>query len=90
MCLYCILKGLFCIGEGTKTSGHGREQAMVKGQFLGYMRWLIFSKKRNRLTCWFFFLHFLQDYGCTVGINKPEDQHFDIKPSMEDFALYSM
>ena len=23
MCFYCILKGLFCIGEGTKTWGHG-------------------------------------------------------------------
>ena len=22
MCFYCILMGLFCFGEGTKTSGH--------------------------------------------------------------------
>ena len=37
MCFYCILKGLFCIGEGTKIWGHGREQAFLSGQFLGYL-----------------------------------------------------
>ena len=54
MCFYCILKGLFCIGEGTKTWGHGREQAILSGQFLGYLYLLVFGEKRNRLTCWFF------------------------------------
>ena len=34
MCFYCILKGLFCIGEGTKTWGHGCEQA--------FFEWTIF------------------------------------------------
>ena len=32
MCFSCILKGLFCIGGGTKTWGHGREQAILSGQ----------------------------------------------------------
>ena len=54
MCFYCILKGQFCIGEGTKTWGDGREQAILSGQFLGYLCLLVFSEKRNRLTCWFF------------------------------------
>ena len=43
MCFYCILKGLFCIGEGTKTWGHGGEQAILSGQFLGYLYLLVFS-----------------------------------------------
>ena len=30
-------EGLFCICEGTKTWGHGREQAILSGQFLGYL-----------------------------------------------------
>ena len=67
MCFYCILKGLFCIGGGTKTWGHGREQAILSGQFLGYLYLFVFSEKRNRLTCFFFFflfLFFLLDYGC--------------------------
>ena len=54
MCFYCILKGLFCIHEGTKTSGHGLEQAILSGQFLGYLCLLVFSEKHNSLTCWFF------------------------------------
>ena len=69
MCFYCILKGLFCTSEGTKTWGHGRKQAILSGQFLGYMCWLVFSEKRNRLTCWFFRI-FLLDYGFTFGIYK--------------------
>ena len=67
MCFYCILKGLFCIGGGTKTWGHGCEQAILSGQFLGYLYLLVFSEKRHRLTCWFFRI-FLLDYGCTFGI----------------------
>ena len=54
MCFYCIVNGLFCIGEGTKTWGHGREQAILSGQFLRYMSWFVFSEKRNLLICWFF------------------------------------
>ena len=54
MCFYCILNGLFCIGEEIKIGGHGREQAILSGQFLGYLYLLVFSEKRNRLTCWFF------------------------------------
>ena len=57
MCFYCILKGLFCIGEGTKTWGQGREQVILIGQFLRYLC----------LTCCFFGI-FLLDYGCTFGI----------------------
>ena len=53
MCVYCILKKLFCISEGTKTWGHGREQAILSRQFLGYFYFLVFSEKRNRLTYWF-------------------------------------
>ena len=53
MCFYRILKGLFCIGKGTKTWGHGREQVFLSGQFLGYLCLLLFSEKRNDLTCWF-------------------------------------
>ena len=70
MCFYCILKNLFCIGEGTNTWGLGREQAILSGQFLGYLHLLVFSEKRNRLTCWFLriFFFFLLDYGCTFGI----------------------
>ena len=64
MYFYCILKGLFCIGEGTNTWGHGGAQAILSGQFLGYMCWLVFSEKHNRLTCWFAFHIFLLDYGC--------------------------
>ena len=41
---------MFCIGEGTKTWGHGREQAILSRQFLGYLYLLVFSEKRNRLT----------------------------------------
>ena len=37
MYFYRILKGLFCIGEGTKTWGHGREQAIFSGQFLSVL-----------------------------------------------------
>ena len=44
ICFYCILKGLFCIGEGTKTWGQGREQAILSGQLLGYLCLLVFSK----------------------------------------------
>ena len=55
MCFYCILKGLFCIGGGTKTWGHGCEQAILNGQFLGYLYLLVFSEKRHSLTCCFFF-----------------------------------
>ena len=46
---------MLCIGEGTKTCGHGREQAILSGQFLGYLYLLVFSEKRNRLTFFFFF-----------------------------------
>ena len=67
MCFYCILKGLFCIAGGTKTWGHGREQAILSRQFLGYLYLLVFSEKCNRLTCWFFRI-FLLDYRCTFGI----------------------
>ena len=41
MCFYRILKGLFCIGEGTKTWGHGREQAILSGQIIGYLCLLV-------------------------------------------------
>ena len=54
MCFYCILKGLFCTCEGTKTWGHGRERAILTVQFLGYLCLFVFSEKRNPLTCWFF------------------------------------
>ena len=65
MCFYCILKGLFCVGEGTKTWGHGREQAILGGQFSGTcIDMLVFSEKRSRLTCWFF-SHF---FCWTMGI----------------------
>ena len=67
MCFYGIMKELFCIGEGTKTWGHGREQGILSGQILGYLYLLVFSEKRNRLTCWFFHI-LLLDYGCTFGI----------------------
>ena len=36
MCVYCVLKRLFCISDGTKTWGHGHEQAILSRQFLGY------------------------------------------------------
>ena len=75
MCFHCILKGRFCVSEGTKTWGHGREQAILSGQFLGYLYLLVFSEKRNRLTCWFFspfFFFFFLAYGCTFGILKPK------------------
>ena len=64
MCFYCILKGLFCIGEGAKTWAHGREQAILIGQFLGYLCLLVFSEKRNRLTCWFFSIFFFFFFFC--------------------------
>ena len=67
MCFYCTLLGLFCIGEGTTTWGHGSEQAILSGQFLWYLSLLVFSEKHNHLTCWFFRI-FLLDYGCTFGI----------------------
>ena len=67
MCFYRILMGLFYVCEGTKTWGHGREQAILSGQFLGYLSLLVFSEKHNRLTCFFFFF-FQLDYGCTFGI----------------------
>ena len=63
---YCILKGLFCIGEGTKTWGHGREQAIFSGQFLGYLYLLAFSETFDML--FFFFAFFSLDYGCFFGI----------------------
>ena len=75
MCFYRILNGPFCIGEETKTLGHGREQAILSRQFLGYLRMLVFSEKSNCLTCWVF-RTFLLDYGCIFGIKKPQDQHF--------------
>ena len=65
MCFCSVLEGLFDIGEGTKTWGHGREQAIFSGQFIGYM-------------CWFF-SHLVADYGRTFGINKRQDRHFAIK-----------
>ena len=45
---------MFCIGEGTKTWGHGRAQAILSRQFLEYLCMLVFSEKRNCLTflCW--------------------------------------
>ena len=55
MSFYCILRGLFCIGEGTKTWIHGREQAILSGQFVGYIYWLVFSEKCHRLTFFLFF-----------------------------------
>ena len=67
MCVYCILKRLFCISEGTKTWGHGRKQAILSRQFLGYFYLLVLSEKRNRLTCWFYRI-FLLDYGRTFGV----------------------
>ena len=63
MCFYCILKGLFCIGEGTKTWGHGREQAILSGQFLGYLCLLVFTKKTksfDMLVFAFFFFFFAE------------------------------
>ena len=65
MCFYRILKGLFCIGEGTKTWGHGREQAILSGQSLGSLCLLVFSEKRICLTCWFFHFFF---FFCTMGV----------------------
>ena len=58
MCFYRIMKGQSCIGEGIKTWGHGNEQAILSGQHLGYLCLLIFSEKRNRLTCYFFYSFF--------------------------------
>ena len=80
MCFYCILKGLFCIGEGTKTWGYGREQAILSGQFLEYLYKLVFSEKRNRLTCWFFshFLAGLWTMGVLLEYRKPQNQNFAI------------
>ena len=39
-------------GEETKTWGHGCEEAILNGQFLGYLCLLVcvFSEKHNRLT----------------------------------------
>ena len=73
MCFYHILKGLFCMDEGTKTWGQCREQAILSGQFLWYLCLLVFREKRNRLTWWFFHF-FLLDIGCTFGIYKLQDQ----------------
>ena len=50
MCFYCILYGIVCISEGIKLG----EKVILSGPVLGYVRWLVFSEKRNRLTCWFF------------------------------------
>ena len=63
MCFYCILYGLVCIGEGTKTWVHSREQAILSGQFLGYMCSLVFSEKRKFLTFFFFFAFFCRTMG---------------------------
>ena len=71
MCFYSILKGLFCIGEGTKTLGHRREQDILSGQFLGYLCWIVFSENRNRLTCWFFRISFCSTKDALLGkINR--------------------
>ena len=56
MCFYCILKELFCIGEGTKSWGYGREQAILNGHFLEYMCWLVFSEKTQLIEALGFFL----------------------------------
>ena len=37
-----------------KLGGHGRDDAILNGQFLGYICWLVFREKRNHLTFWFF------------------------------------
>ena len=71
MCFYCILKGLFCIGERTKTWGHGREQAILSGQLLGYLYLLVFSEKRNRLICCFF-CTFCWTMGVLLEYRKPK------------------
>ena len=77
MCFYCILKGLFCIGGGTKTWGHGCEQAILSGQFLGYLYLLVLSEKRHSLTCCFFshFFAGLWVYFCNIEIPRPTFCH---------------
>ena len=94
MCFYCILKRLFCIGEGTKTWGHGRQQAILSGQFLGYMCWLVFNENRNRLTCWFFRISFagLWVYFWNIQTPRPTVCHstFYRAANMMNFVLYSM
>ena len=52
---------MFCIGEGTKPWAHGHKRAILSGQYL-----LVFSEKRNRLTCWVFFAFFF--FFCTMGV----------------------
>ena len=41
---YCILRELFCIGEGAL------EQVIISGQILGYVCWCVYSKKGNSVT----------------------------------------
>ena len=55
MCFYRILKGLLCIGEGTKTWGHGRDFAWTIFRVFAFV---VLSEKRNCLTCWFFRIFF--------------------------------
>ena len=68
---------MLCIGEGTKTCGHGREQAILSGQFLGYLYLLVFSEKRNRLTFFFFFFFFagLWAYFWNIETPRPTFRH---------------
>ena len=93
MSFYCILKGLFFISEETKTWGHGREEAIQSGQFLGYLCLLVFSEKRNRLTCCFFaFFVGLWVYFWNIETPKPTFCHlaFYRAANMMIIALYSM
>ena len=91
MCFYRILKGLFCIGEGIKTWGHGREQAILSGQFLWYLCLLVFSEKRNCLTCWFFRI-FCWTMGVLLEYRNPKTNILQSyrAANMMIFALYSM
>ena len=88
ICFYCILKGLFCISEGTKTWGHSRDKAILSGQLFvdtcGYMYWLVFSEKRNRLKYWIYFWN--------IQTPRPTFCHIAFYGAayMTDFALYSV
>ena len=80
MCFYRILKGLFCIGEGTKTWGHGHEQAILSGQSLGYLCLLVFSEKRNRLTYWFFRIFFCWAMGVLLEYRNSKTNILPFSP----------
>ena len=75
MCFYRILKGLLCISEGTKTWGHGHEQAILTGQSLGYLCLLVFSKKHNRLTCFFFRIFFCWTMAVLLEYKNPKTNY---------------